>query len=232
MICVIASLLILVGAGAESVSLMAPAGSAEYHSYVRKVGRDLPLTIGNWAAREVPLPEVALKVLRPNLVISRRYTNAMNGLECSVLLIQCADARDLVGHYPPVCYPGQGWKLIRDQAKDWASDPKPVCGMEYEFSRIKLESDSGIYVANTMIFPDGGFGRNMDDLFAVAYTAHKRHFGAAQLQIVIDQNVPADERNQFVAQMLSIHRPVIDAIQMGSPSDAQASQQAVLIGID
>mgnify|MGYP007071125856 CR=1 FL=1 len=29
--------------------------------------------------------------------------------QVNVAVVQCRDARDMGGHYPPICYPGQGW---------------------------------------------------------------------------------------------------------------------------
>ena len=206
------AILILCGAAAERLSFLPPPDSAAYHAGLRDLRKTLPNRLGDWSGEDQQIPPEALELLRPNIVVNRTYTNLITRQRCSFLLIQTADARDLAGHYPPACYPGRGWKLVSDRSADWPMGDEVVQGSEYEFSRLKLDSGSGLYVANSMVFPGGGYGRTMEELFAVAYTAHKRHYGAAQIQVVLEGTVPAGERQAIVSEMLRLHRDLIEAI--------------------
>jgi hypothetical protein len=42
-----------------------------------------------------------------------------------------------------------------------------------------------------------------------------RYFGAAQIQIVYDRSVPAEERTAVTQMMLEGYKPIIDAMLLG-----------------
>ena len=54
------------------------------------------------------VPPEAQELLRPNAIFSRRFQRP-GEIGVHVLVVHCSDARDMIGHYPPICYPSSGW---------------------------------------------------------------------------------------------------------------------------
>jgi hypothetical protein len=209
----LASVLLLGGAVAERCTLMPPADGRAYQERVKQAFASFPERSGDWVSKDVPVPAEAQRLLRPNSMLSRQYTNVATGQQCSVILVDCTDARDLLCHYPPVCYPGNGWKLVGRQAKTWQVGGEPVVGTNYEFSRVSFENASGIVAASTMILPDGRFKPDMRGIEEAAADVRRRVYGAAQIQVVVNGAMPQAEREEITRAMYELHKPLFDAIR-------------------
>jgi hypothetical protein len=212
-IALLAAVLLVCGAVAEKVTLQSPPDVRAYRERVRHAFDSFGSVSGDWVSKEVAVPAEAMKMLRPNSIMSRQYTNVVTGYRCSVLLVDCSDARDLVCHYPPVCYPGQGWKLISKQAQAWEVGGGTIAGTNYEFSRSDFESGTGILAANTMILPDGQFKPDMRGVEEAAANVHRRGYGAAQIQVIVDGAMSEMDRARVIQAMLELHKPLFDAIR-------------------
>src|SRR4051794_30845872 len=83
--------------------------AAPFHARARKAIEAYPYVIGYWAGKDVEVPTAAVKLLHPNMIVSRHFVNQGERwgtvLEADVLIVQCADSRDMTGHFPPICYP-------------------------------------------------------------------------------------------------------------------------------
>ena len=82
---------------------------------------------GIWVGKEVPPAKEAVRLLKPNCIISREYTDTRSNdrygsRNCSVLIVQCRDSRDMVGHYPENCYPHIGELMVDKRERDWTID--------------------------------------------------------------------------------------------------------------
>src|SRR5262245_21230560 len=106
------SLLLLGGIVADRWLFAVPSGDPRaYHESVRVVAARIPLRVGEWVGREIEPPEAAVSLLRPNAIRGVRFEHEATKEEVSLTLVQCRDARDMGGHWPPVCYPAHGWTL-------------------------------------------------------------------------------------------------------------------------
>lgn len=225
---VVVSALALVFLGGAAVdrgmNMVAPEDTAPYQARIRQAYAQLPMRIGNWIGEETPVPQSAITLLHPNVIISRRYTNFATGRTASFLLTQCADARDMAGHYPPICYPNQGWIKERVKACHWTVDGLGIDGMEYHFLRSP-ESPSGIIVRNFMILPDGTIAPDMDSI-RKSTSVRRRFYGAGQVQVICDSNVPPDEQDQIFTSLIEGHMSVITAILSGIKPQPDAAAVA------
>jgi len=71
----------------------------------------LPLRLGGWVGREVPLDEAVIRATDTDELINREYVR-QGGLDViGLFLAYGVRARDLMPHRPDVCYPDQGWTL-------------------------------------------------------------------------------------------------------------------------
>jgi hypothetical protein len=149
------------------------------------------------------------------VTVSKKYTNLQTGQQGTFLLVQCADARDLLGHYPPVCYVSHGFRLVDRSRRDWSVEGLAIQGMAYTFSSTRPDELSSMIIYNFMILPNGHTCRDMDGVYATARDPRKRQFGAAQLQILVDPSMPEDQRDALLLTLVQANRGTIDAILAG-----------------
>lgn len=186
-----------------------------YHARIRQAAAEVPMVSGSWLASEAPVPPSAVAMLKPNMILSRSYVDTVSGRRAALLLVQCRDVRDLLGHWPPVCYSGQGW--VKDSAlqRQWQVDDLQITGMQYEFSSYTPGRSSHLSVDDFFILPDGRFCPSMDDIGRHARARQQRVLGAAQVQIVTDGSFTLEQRNELVGVFVRACRPAIDAIRDG-----------------
>jgi hypothetical protein len=208
--------LLLLGAAAERLSLRPPADATPYHDEVRAAAKALPMRVGDWVGTDVEQPQAAVRLLRPNVIFCRRYDNMSSDdrQEATFLLVQCPDARDLVGHFPPICYPNQGWKLLGATPTDWTVGGVTVHGTRYEF--LRPSGGAAVIVRNFMILPDGRFAPNMDAVDEASKNVDRRFYGAAQVQVTMDSSIPEQQRNAVFNALVAGNWPVIEAIRSGA----------------
>lgn len=213
----IVTLALLAGLTAESRSRPRPEDAEPYHRRAREACEAMPRVIGEWvtAATDLPIPPAAVALLRPNVLLHREYRNQTTGRSVNFLLVQCRSARDMLGHYPPVCYPGQGWEKRSQTAVEWPAGPRAIPGMEYEFAKTHEGQPVVRVVSNIIIVPGGRFVRDMNEVGKAAGDYLRQFYGAAQIQMVVWGEVPAEERRQIVSTFLGAHQPMLDALCSG-----------------
>ena len=190
-----------------------PPDVTAYHERVRGARDAVPSHIGGWVGAEAPLPAQAVQLLAPNLLVSRRYTNVENGLTAGLLLVHCADAHDMAGHFPLRCYPAAGWKFSASRPREWDAAGVRFTGYEYEFTREYLEERRSITVANTMMRPGGRVFADMDAMTRSIIGAGGQSAGAGQLQVYFtDPGLSQEQRDAAVVALLDGYRPVVAAI--------------------
>lgn len=118
-------LALLAGFTAYKQTYPTPQDARPHLEAVRNAIETVPQRFEGWQSQPVEVPADALDLLQPNKILSRRYIRPGTGHEVTLLIVHCRSARDLAGHYPPVCYPSAGW-MPRDQNRaplpaPWAS---------------------------------------------------------------------------------------------------------------
>src|SRR5687767_1798170 len=129
-----ASLCLLGGAAVEGWSLGPPPEAAPYHARCRDAASMFPRNIGDWSGQDVAQPPQAVALLRPNILLTRSFSHMVSGRRVNVLFVQCRDVRDIVSHYPPICYPvTRGMEQVAGRVRDWDVDGLKFQATEYEF---------------------------------------------------------------------------------------------------
>lgn len=219
------SILMLVGIVAEAGTHVQPADAANYLLTARKSIDDIPLTLvgptGNlWTGTDVPVATAATELLRPNTILSREYVKqGENGVSATLLIVDCSDARDLQGHYPPRCYPAQGQQALGSQQRTWHLKDMDINGMEYEFSKGELGDQQVVF--NFFITPcvpgvavshkelNGAICRDMDDVYISGEDYQRRYFGAAEFQVVMSGTLAPEERDAAFVDLMTPIQNVI-----------------------
>lgn len=208
-------------AGAVLTALMAlevagrptPKDAEPFHRQAAEAIDSIPIKFGPWEGSTIAVPESAQALLKPNAILSRRYQNTESGEHASLVVVQCRDTRDMAGHYPPICYPGQGWKLEADASRvvEIPLEHLTVKAMRYEFDRSGsgLDRDRTLTVYNFFAIPGQGLPIDMTAVRAAAADYTARPFGAAQFQVVFDGSRSLADEEKVVAALLSPVEPVI-----------------------
>lgn len=206
--------LLITGLAAAEFMRRPDAGdAAPFHTAAAKAIEALPDRFGDWEAMEIPVPASAQTLLKPNAMLSRALTNKATGEQVSIVLVQCRDTRDMAGHYPPICYPGQGWNEAADRrGVELHVAGRPVTAVRYEFTRSAFDRDRVLVVYNFFAVPGQGTPADMDTIRRAASDYAARPFGAAQVQVVLTRRQSPAEEVRLVESALSPMADVVDLL--------------------
>ncbi|MEM6457930.1 MAG: exosortase/archaeosortase family protein [Planctomycetota bacterium] len=214
---VAAVLTLAVLAGAKSQVIALPSGEAAepYHALVRDAVEGLPRTFDGWVGRDEDVPEAAVTLLRPNVIVSRSYRHEASGRRFSLLLVHCSDVRDMEGHFPPNCYPAAGWQPRGEAPFAVALPGLEVTGVAYDFAWRAAGGERGMTVMNTIMLPQGTFADGMRELRRLAGNYREHYYGAGQLQLIFDRGWTPEARERLAARVLLEIEPSVRAILFG-----------------
>lgn len=181
---------------------------------VREAAESFPDLIDGWYGRRVEIPAPAVHILKPNALISRRYRHAGSGETVKLLLVHTRDAVDLVHHYPPVCYPNNGWEPVWSERRRWVGAERHVPLREYCFERGGFDDKRRIVVTNFMVSA-AGLHPGMEPVRRIANAPSRRFFGAAQFQLIFDASISRKRRREVFRTLVGACRPVIDTLVQG-----------------
>ncbi len=186
------------------------ADSAEpFHGEVATQIRAMPDAMGNWTVIEKPEPPpAAQQLLRPNALTARVLKNDVTGKQATLIVVQCKDARDMAGHYPPNCYPAHGWQWsteplapesisislgesdIAAHAGDGgptAREPLKIPYQIYDFKRAGgVMREKRIRIFSFFAIPGTGLVPDIKSVKQAAEDYRVRPYGAAQIQVIVD----------------------------------------------
>jgi len=216
---------LLMGLSADTLSRPGPGDASPYHARVKATVAQMATPQG-WTFKDLEIPSGAVMLLKPNAQVCRQYTTLTRQFQ--FLLIQCSDARDMGGHYPPVCYPASGWVAVMDeQAKPrpvpvaremtWMIGDRVIHGMEYEFTGNIGGQSITRTVDNLLILPLGPerecYMQDMDKIRAAASDYLHQFDGAAQIQLIFDGAVPENERRELFTQLIGKNMNVLNVLE-------------------
>ncbi len=212
----------LAGVAVETRTRPTAEDAEPYHRHVAEVIERVPYRIDGWVGIDEPPPPEAMALLRPNTIVARRYENIETGERVSLVLVHCRDARDLAGHYPPICYPAHGWTQTRAEPIQRRLGEAPIAAMTYDFTMRRAAGTSGMTVENFLILPDGRIVSEMREVRRAAGEYTRRIYGAAQVQLVFTPDTPAERREQIFQTLVGELREAIEAIRAGEVHDESA----------
>jgi hypothetical protein len=215
---------LLSGAGYESRQFRAPPDAGPYRARLEVARREFPLTFGDWQGEDQKVPIEAVKLLRPNFIISRSYRNMKSRQAVSLLVVNCQDARDTISHYPPVCYVGAGYSKEGEEEMDWKLPHMTVHGKEYTFLGGSLDTGGSLIVDDFFVIPGMGTAWNRDSVIAAAKDMQRRFYGVGQIQLVFDGGTTLQQREQVFSEVVGPLENLIQAIETIKGSDASATE--------
>ncbi len=204
--------LLLAAMGISHLNFPEPADAAPYHAALLDINAGLPIEFGPWEGKPIELPTAAVQLLKPNVLLGRAFVDMEHRRAGQFLLVQCKDARDLSGHWPPNCYKTSGYTQTGAVERTWTVDGVELPGVEYTFVRQTAHERSAMVVANFLILPTVGYVRSMKDVYEAGSDYSRRYLGAAQVQVVTAANLPQEARDGIFHDLVSAHLPLIRAV--------------------
>lgn len=180
----------------------------------------VPTNIGPYVGRDAAVAPGAIRLLKPNRIIQRRYTNiASEARETfSLLLVHCQVAKDMNNHFPPNCYPNSGWEM--------AGPPEDLTvtvgelripAKRYRFGRADDMLADDMDILSFFVLPSGQvrFGGDMGLVDHSSRLPWTDKLGAGQVQILTPAAMPEDLRGEIWDQALGALAPSLHAIAEG-----------------
>ncbi|MFG0298534.1 MAG: exosortase-associated EpsI family protein [Phycisphaerales bacterium JB047] len=183
-----------------------------YHEHVAALIDAIPIDWEGWVGHQVALPQAATNLLRPNALVARQYVHEQRGVSATLMIVQCRDARDMAGHYPPACYPGNGWLIPEDEGTPLV-DVEGDQMQRYPFHRVAGKNEREITVYNMFAMPTGFTTVSMVDVRRLSSDYEYRMYGAAQIQIVIDGDVDPSLHEWILQELHALVAPAIEGVQ-------------------
>jgi hypothetical protein len=198
--------------GHRFLATRVPVGTEQYHQRIRAASELIPSYIGGWVGHDVPVEARAITVLRPNVILSRNYDSVENGATIGLTFVHCSDVHDMAGHFPPRCYPANGWAPQSSRARDWTIGHLTFTGMEYQFRREDVGRSGQVIVMNCLLLPGNRIVRDMNGLARAVGSVQGQWTGAAQIQIYFHSPLTEEQRDEAIRTLLQGYLPVIEAV--------------------
>ena len=192
-----------------------------YFSEVQREVEGLPYSIGRWVGQDVDVTPSAIKLLRPNAVLQRRYVDPLTNEYFNLLVVHCGDTRDMLGHYPPVCYPAHGWRMeSKEPAQIERSRGKNFQGTGYVFERGSGTNLARMLCVHFFVIPDRETPcvGTRDRLERVSHFAGMAQLGAGQVQILVPGESSPEFQAEVIADVLKALDPIISVVSSGPQS--------------
>ncbi|BAM03249.1 hypothetical protein [Phycisphaera mikurensis] len=219
--------LMLVAATGWGLTLPRAGDADPFHREVAAAVAAAPIDVAGYAGRDAEVAAAAVELLRPNVILSRSFTPA-EGSDAStlpspwvqLLVVQCRDARDILGHWPPVCYEANGYSPVSAEDTRWTVAGRELPGRRYRFAK---EGPDGrrdrIVVANFLVLPDGRVVRDMAQVTDAGGDYRLRSYGAAQVQVLTPEGMSEELRRGLELDFLAAHAPLIETMASGVPAE-------------
>lgn len=195
----------------------APRATEAHLALVGRAIDEIPYKIGRWLGEDEATNPAAYELLNPNRLLQRRYTNIDDGdLSFSLLVSHCPEERDMLGHYPPVCYPAHGWLYNSDEMED-VSIPHgggELDARRYVFSRRQGLERTDMVIYNFFVVPSEllPFARSMDPLDRPDVLLSRREGGVAQVQVLLSPGLTRERELEVASNAAGALRGMFEAI--------------------
>lgn len=212
---------LLLGMAIESSRRATPTDAEPYHARARVALERIPMQIGSWSGQIDKVEPQAIQLLHPNFIREWKFsdndTSNPRWLDrwASLLVDQCKDAQDMAGHWPPNCYVNSGEEQTYCEQRDWMVGGLLITGTEYHFLKTSATESTRTAVYDFMIVPDRGILRDMDGVRSAAEDYRRRYYGAAQFQVLMNADLPQQERDEIFTTLMEPCVPVIQTLMSG-----------------
>ncbi len=193
---------------------------AQYEEYFERVSSAIsliPYRIGAWVGADAEAQAPAIRMLRPNKLLQRRYVSQDGSPNFSLLFVHCSDARDMQGHYPPVCYPAHGWNILRSEQTDFVLGQSRVPCKVYQLDALRQGRTLEMTILNFFAVPSQGeaLAADMSAVNRASLASSQSWLGAAQVQLIVHGTVTPEEMTRLMQEVSPAIEPAIREVIHG-----------------
>jgi exosortase len=207
----IVAILLVPGGGFNAAR---PEGADAYFAAAKDAIDAIPYRLGGAVGVDEPISVGAEQLLHPNAMLSRRYTDPATNTSYTLVFVHCADARDLEGHYPPVCYPTHGWRPESQVETEFAVRGLRIPARLYGYSLPGALRDESVRIVSFFALPSSSqpLSANMEAVTRAARSAATARLGAAHIMICFPGDTDDGALTTTMTEILSGVAPAIAAV--------------------
>jgi len=181
----------------------------------------LPMEIGDWRGRDLPLAEKVVQATDTDDRVNRVYERPASRHRVSLWVGYGLRLRDLTPHRPEVCYPGAGWTMIGSELVELkAADGSMLPCQIHRFQRGGLSLER-IAVLNYYIV-DGQYWPDVELLRERASRPDTDAHYVAQVQISCPDTAFRQKSKQVAREFASDSAPAILSLLTEAVAAAKA----------
>jgi EpsI family protein len=213
----------MVGIGVLLASGMAYRTLASYYTRVaagsqlppRALER-LPMELGGWRGRDVPLDAQIIKATGTDQILSRNYFRSDGGASVSLLISYGIRLRDLLPHRPEVCYTTHGWTLRRTGHDTLVAGDRGSLPCEINaFDRAGISAEALVVLHYYLV--DGQYCEDVSLLRSMVWKKDTASHYCAQIQVAVRVNPLAPDMAEAVAKSFAgLSAPLIRSVLQSS----------------
>ena len=213
-----------------------PIGYDTRNAEIRSAFLQLPSQLGeenHWLEiGDVTIPTSQARILDLNAYVSKRFRRLASPrlIEATLFLSHCADARNMIGHHPPKCYPAIGWDLEAHATREFEivhSTGQVIRANIYKFRSERANMNTTLHVANGFVVAGGRFNSTLEEASVGLGGDGMVQYGISQFQLLFQGQFSEDELILYTDEIMStIPSTILDAIS-GSPLYASDRTQGV-----
>lgn len=198
-----------------------PIGFDERNAEIRSAFLQLPSQLGKknqWLEiGTVAIPTSQARMLDLNAYVSKKFRRLASPrlIEVTLFLSHCADARTMIGHHPPNCYPAIGWDLKADATRDFEivhSTGRIIRAKMYQFRIERSNMEMTLHVANGFVVAGERFNSTLEEASVDLGGDGMVRYGISQFQLVFQGQFSEDELVLYTDEIMStIPSTILDA---------------------
>ena len=161
----------------------------------------LPLQIGEWRGRDVPLDKAIIRETDSDALVNRHYTHASGLKSVSYYVAAGVRARDLMPHRPEVCYTGSGWTRVEHHTVELSlGDSTKLPCKVFLFSHGVLSTQKVVVLYYYIV--DGRYYADVSALRSKAWRGSTAVGYVVQVEVVapVTQTMNSDSVEKLVSE--------------------------------
>lgn len=194
-----------------------------YLDAISAAAKSLPYRIGPWIGADIEPQQPAVELLKPNALMQRRYVRSDGSASFTLLFVHCGDARDMQGHYPPVCYPAHGWVITGSVPSSFILGRVEAPARIYRMSALRGGNEQRMTIMNFFAVPSESqpLAPDMNAVNRAAGGTARAALGAAQTQLIVGADVSDEHMAALMSEIAPALEPIVSQVIHASANARQ-----------
>ena len=209
-----------------------PTSGSSIQGVLTRVPGQLVSSTGTWIrSRDVPVPssQVRLLDLSAHLSVEFLRMGEFPSVTATLFIAYCDEARSMVGHHPPNCYPSSGWLMNVEGTRSLEvvrSDGRIIPAKIYKFSR-ESSGQKKLYVVSGFFSSGENFSSTLGEIMDVVKPNLLGGSGLFQFQVLLQGEYSDADVKRYAVEILEAIPEVVFDQTIGFSSTTET-----LIGLE